>query len=143
MRLETAEQRGEGNFEEQQPRIKAALRSQVEIGLSGVASHLGKQKLAIGYEPIWAIGPGRTPPGAEYIGFVSGYIKKTNEEIHGFIPPVVYGGGLKEENVEEIAGVDTIDGGLVALTKFTQPIGFDPNDLRIIVEKYRERKGIQ
>jgi triosephosphate isomerase len=137
---ETAEERGEGTFEEQQPGIQRALHSQVEIGLSGVASYLGRQKLVVGYEPIWAIGPGKTPPGAEYIGFVSGYIKKSSEEIHGFVPPVVYGGGLKEANAEEIAGVATIDGGLVALTKFTQPIGFDPNDLLIIVEKYLERK---
>ena len=57
------------------------------------------------------------------------------------VPPVVYGGGLKEANAEEIAGVATIDGGLVALTRFSQPIGFDPDDLRIIVEKYMERKG--
>jgi triosephosphate isomerase len=74
---------------------------------------------------------------------VADYIKKTSKEIHGFTPPVVYGGGLKEENVEEIAGVKAIDGGLVALTKFTQPIGFDPQDLRIIIEKYRERKGTE
>ncbi|UCF99520.1 MAG: triosephosphate isomerase [Spirochaetaceae bacterium] len=138
---ETAEQRGEGSFKEQQPRIQTALHSQVEIGVGGVAAYLAKQKLAIGYEPIWAIGPGKTPPGAQYIGFVSDYIKKSCKAIHGFVPPVVYGGGLKEANVEEIAGVETIDGGLVALTKFTQPIGFDPNDLRIIVERYMKRKG--
>ena len=138
---ETAAQRGEGGFQQQQPRIQSALRSQVEAGLNGVAAHLGKRELVIGYEPIWAIGPGKTPPGAEYIGFVSAFIKKATEEIHGFSPEVVYGGGLKEENAEEIAGVETIDGGLVALTQFTQPIGFDPKDLRIIVEKYLGRKG--
>jgi triosephosphate isomerase len=138
---ETAEQRGEGGFEQQKPRIQDALRSQVEIGLSGVASHLGRRKLVIGYEPVWAIGPGKTPPGAEYIGFVAGYIKESSRAIHGFLPPVVYGGGLKEANAEEIGGVAAVDGGLVALTRFTAPIGFDPQDLRIIVEKYLERKS--
>ncbi len=138
---ETAEERGEDSFEEQQPRIQTVLRSQVEIGLNGAASYFGTQKLAIGYEPIWAIGPGKAPPGVEYIGVVSGYIKKTSEVIHGFVPPVVYGGGLKEANAEEIGSVAAIDGGLVALTKFTQPIHFEPKDLRIIVEKYMERKG--
>ena len=138
---ETAEQRGEGSFEEQQPRIQTALRSQVEIGLSGAASHLGERKLVIGYEPIWAIGPGKTPPGAQYIDFVSGYIKESSRSIHGFVPPVVYGGGLKEENAVEIGSVPTIDGGLVALTRFTRPIGFDPGDLRIIIEKYTQRRG--
>ena len=135
---ETAEERGQGTFEEQQPRIEAALRSQVEINLNGIRPYLEKQSLVIGYEPIWAIGPGKTPPGAEYIGFVSGYIKEMAQQIHDFNPAVVYGGGLKEENASMIASVPTINGGLVALTKFTQPIAFNPDDLRNIIDKYME-----
>jgi triosephosphate isomerase len=138
---ETGEQRGEGSFEQQQPRIQSALRSQVEIGLRGAATHLERRKLVIGYEPIWAIGPGKTPPGAEYIGFVASYIKESCRAIHGFLPAVVYGGGLKEANAEEIGSVAAIDGGLVALTRFARPIGFDPKDLRIITEKYLRRRG--
>jgi triosephosphate isomerase len=54
---------------------------------------------------------------------------------------VVYGGGLKEENAGMLGSLQHIDGGLVALTKFTQPIGFDPDDLRLIVAKYMEKRG--
>jgi triosephosphate isomerase len=49
---------------------------------------------------------------------------------------VVYGGGLKEENAGMIAGIKMIDGGLVALTRFTGEIGFDVAGLRGIVDKY-------
>jgi triosephosphate isomerase len=133
---ETAEERGEGTFEEQKPRIEAVLRSQLAIGLKGVPSYYPEKQLVIGYEPRWAIGPGKTPPGAEYIGFVSAYIKSICEELFNIAPPVVYGGGLKEENAAMIAGIDTIDGGLVALTRFTGEIGFEPEGLKKIIEKY-------
>ena len=43
--------------------------------------------------------------------------------------PVVYGGGLKRENAAEIGRIGSIDGGLVTLTKFTDPIGFDVGEL--------------
>lgn len=133
---ETAEERGEGSFEEQQPRIRETLRAQLARCLDGVTDCLDGRKIAIGYEPIWAIGPGKTPPGKEYIGFVSGFIKETVKELCGFEIPVVYGGGLKEANAAEIASVDTIDGGLVALTRFTGEIGFFVEDLKIIIDKY-------
>jgi triosephosphate isomerase (TIM) len=140
---ESAEQRGDGEFEYQKPRIGAALRSQVETGLKGVKDRLDGKTLVIGYEPIWAIGPGKTPPGAEYIEFVSRLIKDTAQELYGFEPDVVYGGGLKEDNAAMLAGVSSIDGGLVALTKFTQPIAFEPTDLKVIVDTYTSAKGMK
>jgi triosephosphate isomerase len=133
---ETAEERGEGTFKEQQSRIEAVLKSQLEISLKGVNDYYPDKKLVIGYEPRWAIGPGKTPPGAEYIGFVSSYIKSTCKKLFVIEPLVVYGGGLKEENATVIAGIETIDGGLVALTRFTGDIGFEPEGLKKIIEKY-------
>ncbi|MEX0321605.1 MAG: triose-phosphate isomerase [Puniceicoccaceae bacterium] len=133
---ETAEERGEGSFEEQKPRIEAVLKAQLEVGLKGLAESLPERKVVIGYEPRWAIGPGKTPPDAEYIGYVAEFTKKTVKELYGFDIPVVYGGGLKEENAKMIGGIESIDGGLVALTKFTDPIAFQPTDLKIIIETY-------
>jgi triosephosphate isomerase len=92
--------------------------------------------IVIGYEPIWAIGPGRVPPGPDYISFVSALIKQIVRENFDVEVAVVYGGGLKEENAATIAGIPTIDGGLVALTRFTGEIGFDVLELKIIVQKY-------
>ncbi len=133
---ESSEEKGQGSFEEQQVRIKAVLRKQLELCLEGNIELLNDRKIVIGYEPIWAIGPGKTPPGQEYIAFVSAYIKEVVAEMFDIDIPVVYGGGLKEANAEMIAGIDTVDGGLVALTKFEQPIAFEPEGLKNIIHKY-------
>lgn len=135
---ETAEEKGEGDFPAQKPRIEEVLRAQLATGLKEVAGKLDGRKIVLGYEPIWAIGPGRTPPGEDYIGFVSAFIKQTVKEIHGFDPTVVYGGGLKEENAGMIARIPAIGGGLVALTRFTGEIAFEPEGLIRIVGKYLE-----
>ena len=133
---ETAEERGDGSFEEQKPRIESVLGDQLEAGLKGVVTKQLQNDVVIGYEPIWAIGPGKVPPGGDYISFVSSYIKKFTAENFGFQVPVVYGGGLKEENSRMIGAIDTINGGLVALTRFTGEIGFYPEELRKIIDKY-------
>jgi len=133
---EAAEERGEGSFEEQKPRIQAVLEKQLVADLAGLTDMIADRQLVIGYEPIWAIGPGKTPPGNEYISFVSAFIQDTIRQQFGYEAVVVYGGGLKEENAAMIAGIETIGGGLVALTRFTGEIGFDVPGLYGIVEKY-------
>jgi triosephosphate isomerase len=133
---ESAEERGDGDFAESIPKIKKAIGKQLLSNLEGFNTIPG-QELVIGYEPIWAIGPGKTPPGKEYIAFVSGFIKEFVNENFGYSPAIVYGGGLKEENAAMIASINTIDGGLVALTKFTNEIGFYVEDLAIILKKFR------
>jgi len=133
---ETLEEKGEGSLEEQKTRTREVLKSQLESSLRGIGEKLQGKKLVIGYEPIWAIGPGKTPPGKDYIGFVSEYIKEVVEEMHGFEVPVVYGGGLKEENAEMLSQIDTIDGGIVALTRFTGDIAFEPEGLKNIIHEY-------
>jgi triosephosphate isomerase len=138
---ETAGERGEGDFTEQQPRIEQVLSAQVTAGLNGVATVLGDRQCVIGYEPLWAIGPGKIPPGKEYIAFVSALIQKVAREVHGLDVTVVYGGGLKEENAAMIASIPTIGGGLVGLTRFTGEIGFDVDGLAAIVTRYREAKA--
>jgi len=134
---ETAEERGDGDFQQQKNRIKKVLKGQLERGLRDVKKYLPNQSIVIGYEPIWAIGPGKRPPGKEYIAFVSKLIKEMVRELYSVDLEVVYGGGLKEENAEMIASIDTIDGGLVALTKFTGDIGFNVEDLKTIADKYQ------
>lgn len=138
---ETATERGEGEFEDQKPRIEAVIKKQLLSNLEQTRAYLESCKLVIGYEPVWAIGPGKTPPGADYISFVSAYIKQVLFENTGFEPLVIYGGGLKEENAAMIAGVTTIDGGLVALTRFTGEIGFHVSDLKKIIQNFLAEEG--
>jgi len=135
---ETAEERGEGSFNEQKPRIMEVLRSQSEIGLKDTDGFYPSKKIVIGYEPRWAIGPGKIPPGADYIAFVSGFIRDEVDRLYGYELPIVYGGGLKEENAKMISNIKGIDGGLIALTRFTGDIGFEPEGLKTIIEKYLE-----
>ena len=133
---ETEQQKGSDDPAIYEDRVRAVLKDQLVRGLQGTMELLGDREIVIGYEPIWAIGPGKTPPNGDYISFVSDYIQKVCREEFGYEINVVYGGGLKEENAREVASVSTIGGGLVALTKFTQPIAFDVESLRNIILAY-------
>lgn len=103
------------------------LKEQLEIGLEGV----DKSKVVIGYEPIWSIGPGKTPAGKDYITKIARFVK----EVTGGID-VVYGGGLKVDNAEMLASIPEIDGGLIALTRFQGEIGFYPDEYLEIICTY-------
>ena len=103
------------------------LREQLEIGLAGV----DKSKVVIGYEPIWSIGPGKTPAGKDYITKIARFVK----EVTGGID-VVYGGGLKVDNAEMLASIPEIDGGLIAPTRFQGQIGFYPDEYLDIIRTY-------
>ncbi len=116
-----------GEKAEEQQRWQEVLKEQIELGLNGV----DKDKVCIAYEPVWAIGPGKTPPDKEYITKIAKYVK----QITGGMD-VVYGGGLKQANAEMLASIDEIDGGLIALTRFTGDIGFYPDEYLEIVDLY-------
>lgn len=103
------------------------LRQQLEIGLEGV----DKSQVVIGYEPIWSIGPGKTPAGKDYITKIARFVK----EVTGGMD-VVYGGGLKVDNAQMLASIDEIDGGLIALTRFQGEIGFYPEEYVEIIRTY-------
>ena len=103
------------------------LREQLEVGLAGV----DKSQVVIGYEPIWSIGPGKTPAGRDYIQKIARFVK----EVTGGID-VVYGGGLKVDNAEMLASIKEIDGGLIALTRFQGEIGFYPDEYIEIIRTY-------
>lgn len=133
---ETAAERGEGAFTEQQPRVESVLAAQLQTGLQGCSEALPAGRIVIGYEPVWAIGPGKIPPGREYIAFVSAFIQQIVRAQFDAQVAVVYGGGLKEENAGMIASIETLAGGLVALTRFTGEIGFDVRELKGIVDQY-------
>lgn len=136
---ETEGQKGGNTPHQYEERVRRVLRQQLTRGLSGISEVQESCKIVIGYEPVWAIGPGKIPPGAEYIRFVSKFIKSVCKEEFGVEFPVVYGGGVKEDNAGEIASVQFVDGGLIALTKFDQPIGFDVNSLKRIMENYMKQ----
>nr|HML45187.1 triose-phosphate isomerase [Clostridia bacterium] len=83
------------------------------------------------YEPVWAIGPGKQPPDAATIAEAARFIKERAGNC-----PVVYGGGLKADNAAMLAAIPEIDGGLIALTRFSGKIGFYPEEFLEIIRLY-------
>ena len=116
-----------GEKSEEQEAGQQVLGDQLAIGLDGT----DKSRVVIAYEPIWSIGPGKTPAGKEYITKIARFVKERTGGLD-----VVYGGGLKVDNAEMLASIDEIDGGLIALTRFQGEIGFYPDEYLEIIKTY-------
>lgn len=116
-----------GEKSEEQAAWQEVLGEQLDLGLADV----DKSQVVIAYEPIWSIGPGKTPADKPYITKIARFIKERTGGL-----PVVYGGGLKSDNAEMLASIPEIDGGLIALTRFSGEIGFYPEEYLEIIRKY-------
>ena len=116
-----------GEKSEEQEQWQEVLGDQLSIGLKDVDT----SKVVIAYEPIWSIGPGKTPADKPYIEKIARFVKERTGGL-----PVVYGGGLKVDNAEMLASIDEIDGGLIALTRFQGEIGFYPDEYLEIIKTY-------
>ena len=105
---ETLEERESGH-------LNAVLMRQLTSALSGQSSETAVSSIAIAYEPVWAIGTGKTAGPAE--------IQEAHELIRGDLRtmfasactelPILYGGSVKPSNAHEILGLDNVDGVLV------------------------------
>ncbi len=109
------------------------LTEQLTIGLKDC----DLSNVVIAYEPVWSIGPGKTPADKDYITKVARLIKK----VIGKDVAVIYGGGLKQANAQMLASIDEIDGGLIALTRFTDDFGFYPEEYLEIISLYMNAKN--
>ena len=91
------------------------VKAQTEAAVKGLSPDQIKS-LVIAYEPVWAIGTGRTAT-PEQANEMCGYIRKVLEDIYGdeISEEVViqYGGSVKPDNAEEIMNMEEIDGALV------------------------------
>ncbi|MDY4610521.1 MAG: triose-phosphate isomerase [Sphaerochaetaceae bacterium] len=121
-----------GEQSDEMERWDEVIRTQLSVGLEGC----DLSKVVVAYEPVWSIGPGKTPAGKEYIAKVARLVKETIGNV-----PVVYGGGLKAENAAMLASIDEIDGGLIALTRFSGQIGFYPDEYLEIIRLYMAAKS--
>ncbi len=116
-----------GEKSEEQPQWQEVLGRQLDEGLAGV----DKGRVVIGYEPVWSIGPGKTPAGKDYIAMIAKFVKERTGGMD-----VVYGGGLKTDNAEMLSSIPEIDGGLIALTRFSGEIGWYPDEYLEIIRIY-------
>ena len=105
---ETLEQR-EGNITE------SVLENQVKLDLEGLTKEQ-VEELVIAYEPIWAIGTGKTAT-ADQANETIGFIRKTVGTMFGAEVAeklrIQYGGSVKPSTIKEQMGKSDIDGGLI------------------------------
>jgi triosephosphate isomerase len=70
----------------------------------------------VAYEPVWAIGSGRTPT-PEEVGEVHGHIRALLcdrfGDDRGAAVRILYGGSVKAANAGELLAIDHVDGALV------------------------------
>jgi len=82
---------------------------------ASIPPELGASDLTIAYEPIWAIGTGKTPTTAD-IGEMHAAIRAMlgkRFSAGGETIRVLYGGSVKPDNAAEILAVPNVDGALV------------------------------
>ena len=106
---------GETLGERESEKTMAVIERQVRGGLSGIGE-TDAAKLVIAYEPVWAIGTGKTAT-PEQAQEVHANIRKLVAEIYsGELADgtrIQYGGSVKPGNVKELMAMEDIDGALV------------------------------
>jgi triosephosphate isomerase len=89
--------------------------TQLKEGLEGLAQ-ADVSKIVIAYEPVWAIGTGRTakPHQAQEVQrFIRDWIKKNFPSSSVSNIRILYGGSVKPENIADLVSQEDIDGALV------------------------------
>ena len=122
---ETLEQREAGN-------TLAVLDTQVRTGVDEV-SPAQMASVVIAYEPVWAIGTGKTATteqAQEAHGFIRSLLSDLYEKGVGNSVRILYGGSVKPANIDELMAQPDIDGALVGgasldAESFTRIINFN------------------
>jgi triosephosphate isomerase len=120
---------GENEAQRDSDETEGILTRQIEADLSEVPDHqLGG--VVIAYEPVWAIGTGRTatPEQAqEACALIRGLIESRASDSAAAIR-ILYGGSVKPGNAAELIALPDVDGALVG------GASLDPSDFAAIVE---------
>ncbi|KFC72352.1 Triosephosphate isomerase [Devosia sp. LC5] len=80
-----------------------------------IPDHAGQHEVIVAYEPVWAIGTGRTPT-SEEIAQMHNRIRTILADRFGdkgVAIRILYGGSLKPQNAREILAIENVNGGLV------------------------------
>ncbi len=114
---------GETLAEREAGRVEEVINTQVTQGLTGLSA-TNFEKLIIAYEPVWAIGTGKTATGQQA------------EDVHTFIREllvklagpeiaqkirILYGGSVNAKNAKELLSFPNIDGALVGGASLKAP----------------------
>jgi triosephosphate isomerase len=118
---------GESEDERERDETDQVLRRQIDAALSRVDD--GLAGVVVAYEPIWAIGTGKTAT-AEQANDACGFIRSliaARDEGAAERVRIQYGGSVKPGNAAELLGQSDIDGALVGGSSL------DPDDFAAIV----------
>jgi triosephosphate isomerase (TIM) len=120
---------GESDDEREKGVTEDVLRGQLTADLAQVPDNQ-LASVVLAYEPIWAIGTGKTatPEQAEEaVGFARSVVAERDPEAAARVR-ILYGGSVKPENAADLLGREEIDGALVG------GASLDPEDFRSICE---------
>jgi len=91
------------------------LTTQIKGAFNGISA-IDMERIVIAYEPIWAIGTGKTAT-ADQAEETCAFIRKLVRELYGSIVAdairIQYGGSVKPANIDEIISKENIDGALI------------------------------
>ena len=91
------------------------LTTQIKGAFNGISA-IDMERIVIAYEPIWAIGTGKTAT-ADQAEETCAFIRKLVRELYGSIVAdairIQYGGSVKPTNIDEIISKENIDGALI------------------------------
>ena len=106
---------GEMLNEREAGRAESVVETQLNGGLQGLTVR-DMERIIIAYEPVWAIGTGKTAT-PEQAQEMHGYIRRKISESHGKDVAdsirILYGGSVKPDNIAELMSQEDVDGALV------------------------------
>ena len=121
---------GESLEQRKSGRMENVVLGQVEALLDGVPAE-DACRIVLAYEPLWAIGTGKTASAVEVEavhGLIRGFLKEVySGEVAAQIR-IQYGGSVKPENAADLFSREGIDGGLIGAASLR------PEDFTAIVE---------
>jgi triosephosphate isomerase len=113
--------------ETDEERLSNKTYSVIENQLKNNLQNIDLEDVTIAYEPVWALGSGKTPTKDEIDEVVS-FIKKKVKQENAIDIRVLYGGSVNKENIKDIMSIESVDGVLVGSSSI------DPNYLISMID---------
>jgi triosephosphate isomerase len=106
---------GETLEQREADQTKDVVKTQTEKGLQGLSEEQVKRTV-VAYEPVWAIGTGKTASSEdanEVCAYIRSVIAEQFSQDAADAVRIQYGGSVKPGNIKELMGMSDIDGALV------------------------------